>query len=287
MKKSFLLLGIFALLLSACSISNNGVTINTATVTGSGVVTTETRSVSGFDAVALQSIGDVKISHGDTESITIKADDNLLPYITTEVENGTLEISTKPGYNINPSGTIVYEVTVKELSAVTLSGFGNIDVDSLSGASMSARLTGSGDIRIDEVTGDAFTLDLTGFGNVDLAKVAASAAELNLTGSGDITLPDLSADDLDLTISGFGDASVSGVAPKQTVSLTGSGDYNGGDLKSETATLTISGFGNATAWVTDTINITITGSGNVKYYGSPTVSTTLTGFGSVESLGEH
>jgi len=287
MKKSFLLLGIFALLLSACTISDNGVTLNSQTVTGSGVVTSETRSVSGFDAVALQSIGDVQIKHGDTESITIKADDNLLPYITTEVENGTLEISTKPGYNINPSQTIVYEVTVKELSAVTLSGFGNINTDSLEGASMSARLTGSGDITIDEVVGDAFTLDLTGFGNVDLAKVAAPSTDLNLTGSGDIVVPDLSTDELTLTISGFGDATVSGVAPKQTVSLTGSGNYRGGDLQSETASLTISGFGDATAWVTDTINITITGSGNVKYYGSPTVSTTLTGFGSVESLGEH
>ena len=287
MKKSFILLGILALLLSACTITNDGITINTQTVTGSGVVTTEERTVSGFDAVALQSIGNVQISHGDTESITIKADENLLPYITTEVEDGTLEISTKPGYNINPSQTIVYEVTVKSLSAVTLSGFGNINADSLEGASMSARLTGSGDIRIDEVLGDAFTLDLTGFGDVELAKLEAPAADINLTGSGDIVVPALTTEDLKLVISGFGDATISGVATKLNVSLTGSGSYIGGDLQSETAALTISGFGDATAWVTETINITITGSGNVDYYGSPTVSTTLTGFGSVESLGEH
>ncbi len=49
-------------------------------------MTTEARQVSGFSKVELQSSSDLTIRQGDSESLTIKVDDNLLPYITTEVE---------------------------------------------------------------------------------------------------------------------------------------------------------------------------------------------------------
>jgi hypothetical protein len=286
MKKSLLLLGLVALLISACTI-NVPYSINATAVNGSGTVTTEERTVSGFNEVVLKSIGNVVITHGDTESLTIKADDNILPYITTEVVDGRLEIGSKPNINLVPSHSIDYILTVKSLSAITLSGFGNINADSLDGTNLAVKLTGSGDININELSGDTFALDLTGFGNVDLAKVSATNTTLNLTGSGDIGIPALTATKLALTISGFGNATLAGTTDNQVVSLTGSGDYRGGDLQSKTGKVTISGFGNATAWTTDTIDITITGSGNVEYYGSPVVNTTLTGMGKINSLGEH
>jgi hypothetical protein len=286
MKKSLLILGIFALLLAACNTSNYYGPINSQIIQGSGKMISEERSVSGFDAVVLKGIGNLYITHGDTESLTIKADDNLLPYITTEVVDGKLEIGTKQNTNLNPSGTIVYTLTVKSLSAIILSGFGHIDADSLEGMDIKVMHSGSGDIDIDSVAGDTFDLDLTGFGNIKLATVAAPDTEINLTGSGDITFGELTASSLDLTLSGFGDATITGTAADQKVNLTGSGNYLAGDLASKTADLTISGFGDITAWVTDSIDITISGSGNLEYYGNPTVNTTLTGMGSIKGIGD-
>lgn len=287
MKKSLLFMGLLTLLLSACTFTSPVVPINTETIQGSGTITSEERSVSGFDAVDLRGIGDLHIVHGDTESLTIKADENLLPYITTEVDDHQLVIATKEYTNLTPSQSIEYTLTVKSLSAVTLSGFGNIDADKLEGSSVSTRSTGSGDVTIGEVKGDVFDLYLTGFGNVNLGKVEAATQDFNLTGSGDITVPSLSATELKVLISGFGDAEISGTADDQTLSLTGSGNYKAGDLQTKTTKITISGFGHATTWTTDSIDITITGSGNVEYYGSPVINTTLTGMGEIKSLGEH
>jgi hypothetical protein len=286
MKRTLLILGIFALLLSACNTSNYYGPINTQTIQGSGKMNSEDRNVSGFDAVVLKSIGNLTITHGETESLTIKADDNLLPYITTEVVDGKLEIGTKENTNLNPSGTIIYTLTVKSLSAITLSGFGHIDADSLEGGDIKVMHTGSGDVDIDTVAGDSFDLDLTGFGNVKLAAVEAPETTINLTGSGDITLGELTANSLDLTMSGFGDTTLVGTVTDQKVRLTGSGNYLAGDLQSKTGDLTISGFGDITAWVTDTIDITISGSGSLEYYGNPTMSTTLTGMGNIKGLGD-
>src|SRR5690242_12646963 len=55
------------------------------TVHGSGNVVTEARPVSGFDRVSVSGAGQLKVTQGDAESLTIETDDNLLPYIRSEV----------------------------------------------------------------------------------------------------------------------------------------------------------------------------------------------------------
>jgi hypothetical protein len=111
-KKTFLLFLIMVFTLSACT--ENGIQIsgNNQKLDGSGKIITENRDVSGFDKVDLQSIGNLTIVQGTEESLTIKADDNLLPYITTEVFNGTLEIGMKPNLSFNPTQSIEYELVV-------------------------------------------------------------------------------------------------------------------------------------------------------------------------------
>ncbi len=159
--------------------------------------------------------------------MTVKADDNLLPYITTDVVAGTLEIGTKQNTNINPTQAIEYHLTVKSLSSVTLAGFGNIDADKLSSDTLQVKLTGSGDIHIGELTGENLNMNLTGFGNVSIDSAEVAKPTIDLSGSGDIKIGSLKATALALTISGVGNASVSGTTSSETIKLTGSGNYQG------------------------------------------------------------
>ena len=57
---------------------------NFTAVRGSGNVVTQERQVSGFDSVALSGVGEVFITQGDKESLTVETDDNLMRYIQTE-----------------------------------------------------------------------------------------------------------------------------------------------------------------------------------------------------------
>ncbi|MEM5775210.1 MAG: hypothetical protein AAGU05_09440, partial [Anaerolineaceae bacterium] len=52
--------------------------------------------VSSFDAVLLSSIGDLTISQGDTESLTVEAEDNILPVLTQQVHGGQLGLGAQP-----------------------------------------------------------------------------------------------------------------------------------------------------------------------------------------------
>src|SRR3990170_5909134 len=68
-------------------------------VRGSGNVVTEERDVSDFHKIHLSGIGNLIITQGEEESLTIEADDNIMPLISADVSGERLTISFKRGYN--------------------------------------------------------------------------------------------------------------------------------------------------------------------------------------------
>src|SRR5215208_2438155 len=64
-------------------------------VRGSGIAKTETREVNGFSAISFNVIGKVVVTQGKTQSLTVTADDNILPLLETQVNDGTLVIGVK------------------------------------------------------------------------------------------------------------------------------------------------------------------------------------------------
>src|SRR5687767_96183 len=63
-------------------------------VNGSGKITTEPRTVSGFSTISLSGSGRLIVEQTGTESLTVTTDDNLLPYIKTEVRANRLELGS-------------------------------------------------------------------------------------------------------------------------------------------------------------------------------------------------
>jgi hypothetical protein len=69
-------------------------------IEGSGAVISEQREVQNFDRIQLTGAGDVFITQEGVELVIVEADDNLLPYIETEVRAGTLKHPPQPGHQI-------------------------------------------------------------------------------------------------------------------------------------------------------------------------------------------
>lgn len=241
MKYRFGILAVALLVLVGCG-------VNLGFTRGSGNVISESRAVSNFNRVALAGMGDLSITQGDTESLTIETDDNLIPLITTRVNNGTLTIgidTSRGTISIIPSRLIKYTLQVKNLDSIQLSGAGNITMPALKSG--------------------ALTIGSSGAGNINLSQIAAQS--------------------LNATVSGVGNIVLSGQVETQEASLSGLGNYNAADLKSTTSSMTISGAGSATVWAAQSLNIQISGAGSVSYYGSPQVNQKISGAGSVKSLG--
>ncbi|HEX3014576.1 MAG TPA: DUF2807 domain-containing protein, partial [Methanobacterium sp.] len=60
---------------------------------GSGNVMNQSQNVSGFNQVSVDGSGTLIITQGDKESLTVEAEDNVLPNIKTNVNNNVLTIS--------------------------------------------------------------------------------------------------------------------------------------------------------------------------------------------------
>lgn len=233
-----------ALFLTGCITVDLG-TDGFRTVRGSGNVVTEERPVNGIERIALYGIGEVEVAVGDTESLVIEAEENLLQYLETEVDNGVLELRTRNLINLQPRREIRYRVTVKSVEGLEILGSGNISLDQADTPSM----------------------------------------RLVIAGSGDISVGDLQADTLDVTIPGSGRITVSGEVGRQTVNIAGSGKYQAEDLRSRSAEVRLAGSGDMTIWVVEDLTVRILGSGDIRYYGSPSLSQTILGSGNITSLG--
>jgi len=59
-----------------------------AQTVGSGTVVSQARQVQNFTELAMTTIGDVELTQGSTEGLTIEAEDNILPLLTSTVQNG-------------------------------------------------------------------------------------------------------------------------------------------------------------------------------------------------------
>lgn len=64
--------------------------INPGGVKGSGIAKTETRSLGSFNALDVEYAGAIAVRSQEQQSLEISGDDNIIPFITTEVKNGTL-----------------------------------------------------------------------------------------------------------------------------------------------------------------------------------------------------
>lgn len=215
--------------------------ISFAGTVGSGKEATETRNVSGFEAISTRGSIDVVVKQSDHESVQLKADDNLLPLIETTVENTshgpTLVIGIKRGHNVSTRGNITATVDVTKLTAVSSNGSGDIRIESLKTPALSVSIAGSADARLQSL--DTETLDISVSGSGDVSGAGrATKLKVSVAGSGNVALKDLQSDDVTVGVAGSGDADVT-ANKTLSVSVAGSGDVvyhgNGSLVKSSVA----------------------------------------------------
>jgi hypothetical protein len=196
------------LLVSACSVTK-----------GSGQVVTETREVSGFTKVELSGSAELTIEKTGTESLSISAEDNLLPQLTSDVSGDALILGTKPNTSILPTKPITYSVTVKDLTGIAVSGSGTVRVSNLMTNSLTTKISGSGTITASGAVNDQ-DVDISGSGRYQAEQMTSKAVKAQISGSGTASV--LAADLLDVKISGSGTLTYSG-NPQVTQEISGSG----------------------------------------------------------------
>ena len=208
-------------------------------ISGSGIVTTETRVVSDFTGIIVEGSGDVELSQGLIQSVTVECDQNIQQYVKTDVVGGTIHLGFKNNTSIRSMTRMVFHITIPRLQTVVIAGSGNVRIP---------------------------------------APVLADTVSLSIRGSGDIDAV-LVVGRLTATIDGSGDIGVSGKSNDLAITINGSGSVRADRLAGVRADVRINGSGNAQVSASETVAIRITGSGDVEYSGGGRATVSSSGSG--------
>jgi hypothetical protein len=188
-------------------------------VRGSGKVISESRTVRDFSAVEFLGDGQLLVEQTGSESLNITADDNLLPYLTSEVTGGRLVLREKEHMNLSPTRPVVFKLTVKNLSTLSLTGDGTVDAKGIQSDELTIKVTGDGRVNVDG-NADRQDVQLTGDGQYHGENLMSKIGRVHLTGDGRVIVA--VADQLDANV--LGDGSVEYVGnPALTQHVTGDG----------------------------------------------------------------
>jgi hypothetical protein len=215
------------------------------TVKGNGVLRSQVRTISAFEGVGLGIPARVEVRLGNADTVTVEADENLLPLIETSVRRGTLEIKTvRRDLNID-SNTIKVVVQARQIDHLAIGGSGTIVTEALRSPKLRLAVGGSGSIDVRRADCERVVVEIGGSGNVNVA----------------------------------------GSAKKVSIEIGGAGDVSAGNLLADEVGVMIAGSGDATVAARSSLDVTVAGSGNIRYYGDPKVGKTIVGSGRIQRAG--
>jgi hypothetical protein len=177
---------------------------------GDGAVVTESREVGSFGKIEVDSVGKIVIKKGDTRSVSVTLDGNLLPAYETVAKDGTLRLGFKSGTSVTKLTSLVVEVVTPELSGLDVSGAAEIEFERFSSESFALSMSGAGSLS---GAIDAGTLWIESSGAAKIAlEGKAGKLEIEVSGVANLDMSSLVADDCAVQVSGAGTVTLHAVS---------------------------------------------------------------------------
>ena len=188
-------------------------------IQGSGNIISESRELNNFTSIILLGSLDVNIKTSESNNCVVVADDNLIPYIKTEVVNNKLNISLNESYSSEEK--LVVNINTPNYDEVSLSGSGNINILDFKNNNLSLNISGSGNIT---GNGEVETLvvKINGSGNLMSKEIKSKSATITINGSGDGEV--FASDSISAKINGSGNIKYFGNPENVDSIINGSGN---------------------------------------------------------------
>lgn len=195
----------------------------------------ETRTVAAFKAVEFRGIGEVDVTAGQEQSLTLIGSKKALEQIVTEVEDGTLKIKWESNRerhswlwrfvmpDDHDSDKVTVKITAPEVTKVGVSGAAEVNARNIAGERVEFSVSGAAKIRASGKA-DKLTVSISGAGDADLDRLEVKDAIVSIAGVGKAQVN--STDTLNATIAGAGEIRYEG-EPHVVSSISGAGTVRG------------------------------------------------------------
>ncbi len=208
---------------------------------GNGNVVEENRKVGSFDRISAASGLDVYVTQGNSTSVVVEADENLLGQIITEVKGGVLKMYVEK--SISKSTAMKVHVNMTDIAGISSSGGSDIySKNTISANNLKISTSGGSDVKL---TLDVNELDCVTSGGSDaILKGDVAHAHFVSSGGSDIEAKELNVavcevrasggsdvyvhvkEEIDANASGASDIYLYGNPSKQNVNTSGASDFH-------------------------------------------------------------
>jgi hypothetical protein len=188
-------------------------------IRGNGEIKTEERTISAFTEIDAGGAFVIEWQSGPP-SLRITTDENLLPYIESNVSGDTLRLRTHE--QIWPTHDIKVVISSPTRAGARISGAVRLTAKQLSGSTFALDASGASRVAFDGNV-DELLADMTGASRLEAGGLQTKTAEISTTGAGDVEVA--VAESLKVAITGAGKVTYSG-NPAIEKHITGAGSVH-------------------------------------------------------------
>lgn len=222
-----------------------------AGITGSGKLVTTQVYKAGFAQIRAADDWKVTVVRGDTYSVKVTTDDNLVDRLDVVVDGNALVLRLKPGTSI----LSIHGVTLR--ATVVMPRLTRLDLVDSSDASVTGFSSGS-----------PLTVSLGDFSSVALNALRADTLDARAGDSSSIS-GSIRVDEGSLRLGDSSDATLSGSARMLTLQVSDECSLDLSRLRAEHVTATLGDGSNGTIAVDGTLDVHLGDDSGLKYAGSP------------------
>ncbi len=256
----------FFMLLVALSVSYAN-----AQITGNGNIVQKEREVQPFTSIETSNGWDLVLTQGNTYSMIIETDENLVNEVKTEVRNGTLRIYSDA--RILRSHKRKIHLTFKELNSIKASGGSDVSAETtIKTENFEINLSGGSDLNKLNLQAEALTGNFSGGSDVKMSFESVNNVEMEASGGSDIILNNISGETFKLTLHGGSDAILEGNTGRLMITASGGSDISANNLEVKDCVLDLSGSSDAKMNITGTLDVTLNGGSDLLCKGNPRIT---------------
>ncbi len=170
---------------------------------GSGTLARQDRIVQVPSRIDIGGSVQAFVTKSNVASVVVEAEDNLLPFVRTEVSGDTLRVFTTQA--LNPTKTITIRITSPVLEELDISGTVQAVTRGYRGESLDIHTSGASNLEIADVTTRTLVIDASGASHVTFSTGATEHSNqltIHASGSSDVNLEPLRATTVAATASG-------------------------------------------------------------------------------------
>jgi hypothetical protein len=201
--------------LAACAVLAGG--CDWIGVRGNGHIKTDERTISAIANIDLRGAFEIEWQSG-TPALRITTDENLLPYIHSNVSGDTLHLRTHE--QLRPTHGIKVVISSPTRTGASLSGAVKLTAKQLSGPRFAVESRGASQVVLDGNI-DELLADMTGASELAASSLQTKTAQISTTGAGDAQVA--VAETLKVAITGAGKVQYSGNPPTIEKHISGAG----------------------------------------------------------------